>query len=148
MPVPPAAASGTGSAAQAAGKPVETFEQADAAIARATEAVGRAARLTPLAKTAANGAVALPRITENMPAGEAAALLAAQMRRIPGIERHLAIPLVELDQRGPRPVRAAWRLARERVAESYGGITVGELLARFGDAATRPGRRDDPSRPV
>jgi flotillin len=135
VPVPPAAASG---------KPVETFEQADAAMARATEAVGRAGRVTPLAQNQANGGAAMA-ITEDMPVGEAAALLAAQMRRIPGIERHLAIPLAELDQRGPRPVRAAWRLAREGVAESYGGITVGELLPRFGDQANQAGGRDDPS---
>ncbi len=136
VPVPPAAASS---------KPVDTLDQADAAIARATEAVSRATRVTPLAQSVANGGAVLPRITEDMPVAEAAALLAAQMRRIPGIERHLAIPLTELDQRGPRPVRAAWRLARERVADSYGGITVGELLSRFGDRGSQPGRPDDPS---
>jgi len=145
MPVPPASASAGPSASEAANKPVETLDQADAAIARATEAVSRAARVTPLTQSATNGGAAMPRITDDMPVGEAAALLAAQMRRIPGIERHLAIPLAELDQRGPRPVRAAWRLARERVADRYGGLTVGELLTRFGDQANQPGRRDDPS---
>ncbi|MGI8929041.1 MAG: flotillin family protein [Candidatus Limnocylindrales bacterium] len=146
VPVPPASASAKPSTkAEAVSKPIETLDQADAAIARATEAVSRAAQVTPLTRTVANGAAALPRITEDMPVGEAAALLAAQMRRIPGIEQHLAIPLAELDQRGPRPVRAAWRLARERVAARYGGITVGELLTRFGEQANQVGRRDDPS---
>jgi hypothetical protein len=79
-----------------------------------------------------NAATSLPVITADTPAAEAAALLAEQMRRIPGIERHLAIPLVDLDQRGPRPVRAAWRLAKTRVAARYGDLTVGELMSRFG----------------
>jgi len=125
----------------AAPSAVETAEQADAAMERASEAISRASRrassqlpravpdVPPL--TAASQAAA-PAISVDMPASEAAAILAEQMRRIPGIERHLSVTLAELDQRGPRPVRAAWRLARDRVAQSYGGMTVGELLARFG----------------
>jgi len=150
VPVPPASASAkptaTASPTASATERVETMGQADTAMARASEALSRAARIgTPLAQGAASSVAQMPRITEDMPVGEAAALLAAQMRRIPGIEQHLAIPLADLDQRGPRPVRAAWRLARERVADSYGGITVGELLTRFGDQANQAGRRDDPS---
>ena len=147
VPVPPASAS----AERATGRPVDTIEQADAAIARATAAVERAARqaAAPLSQKPANGgggsAAGPAQFTAEMPVSEAASLLAAQMRRIPGIERHLAIPLAELDQRGPRPVRAAWRLARERVADSYGGITVGELLSRFGDSGGAPRRSDDSS---
>ncbi|MEX2546279.1 MAG: SPFH domain-containing protein [Chloroflexota bacterium] len=145
VPHPPAAASGQG--ASAAPKRVETMDQADAAMSRATEAISRATSQTPLASKPANGSggAALPQITAEMPVGEAAALLAAQMRRIPGIERHLTIPLLELDQRGPRPARAAWRLARDRVADSYGGMTVGELLSRFGDAGSASRRPDDTS---
>jgi hypothetical protein len=67
-----------------------------------------------------------------MSAAEAANILAEQLRRIPGIERNLAIPLVELDQRGPRAVRAAWQLAKPRIAARYGDMTVGELITRFG----------------
>jgi hypothetical protein len=87
----------------------------------------------------------MPPISSDMPVAEAAAVLAQQMRRIPGIERHLAIPLTELDQRGPRPVRAAWRVARDRVEGTYGQMTVGELLERFRD---RTGRRDTPDGPA
>ena len=148
VPVPPASASHSGAAsaakADASPGPVDTMEQADAAIARATAAIDKAARQTasPLTqKPAASPA----QFSSEMPVGEAAALLASQMRRIPGIERHLAIPLAELDQRGPRPVRAAWLLARERVAASYGGLTVGELLARFGDSSSGSRRPDDSS---
>ncbi len=145
VPHPPAAASGQG--ASPATKAVETMDQADAAMSRATEAISRATSQTPLAAKPPNGSggAALPQITAEMPVGEAAALLAAQMRRIPGIERHLTIPLLELDQRGPRPVRAAWRLARDRVADSYGGMTVGELLSRFGDARSASRRPEDTS---
>ena len=118
---------------------VETIEQADAAMDRAAEAIKQAAQRSagevraamPGIPPVAPKAAASP-ISADMPATEAAAILAEQMRRIPGIERHLAVPLAELDSRGPRPVRAAWRLARDRVAQNYGGLTVGELLARFG----------------
>jgi hypothetical protein len=59
-------------------------------------------------------------------------MLAERMRLIPGVENHLALPLLELERRGPRAMRAAWRLGRGRLASEYGGLTVGELLARFG----------------
>ena len=113
VPVPPAAASGSGGA-----QPVETMDQADAAMARAEAALNRAAQTAATLPKPPNGGrgaspLNLPPITSDMPVDQAAALLAAQMRRIPGVERHLAIPLAELDQRGPRPVRAAWKLARE-----------------------------------
>ena len=129
-------------------QPAETMSRADAAISRATEAISKATNAAALSGTplGSSSRVNVPPITADMPVGEAAALLAQQMRRIPGIERHLAIPLGELDQRGPRPVRAAWRLARDRVADSYGAMTVGELLSRFDEATggSAP-RRDDPS---
>ena len=133
-------------------EPIETVEGADAALARASEAIKRAssqaaapvasAPLPPVpplhgagGKTA-DGASAgsqsvVPPITADMTAAEAAALLAEQLRRIPGIERNLTIPLAELDQRGPRPVRAAWQLAKTRVAARYGDMTVGELISKF-----------------
>ena len=131
VPVPPA---------RAATQPIESADQADEAITRASEAIRRATTraAAPGASTAVppvpplNASASLPAITADTPAAEAAALLAEQMRRIPGIERHLAIPLAELDQRGPRPVRAAWHLAKTRVAARYGDLTVGELMSRFG----------------
>ena len=150
VPVPPASASASAQKPGASRQSVDTLEQADAAMARATAAIERAARqaAAPLSQKPANGSrtsTGSARFTADMPVGEAAALLAAQMRRIPGIEQHLAIPLAELDQRGPRPVRAAWRLARDRVADSYGGLTVGELLSRFGESSGGPRRSDDSS---
>jgi hypothetical protein len=129
VPVPPAAASS---------KPVETLDQADAAMARAREAIDRATRqATAPTTTAAPGASRAP-ITSEMSVADAANVLADQLRQIPGIDRHVSIPLAELDQRGPRPLRAAWRLARDRVAGQYGSMTVGELLARFGERPSPP----------
>jgi flotillin len=62
---------------------------------------------------------------------EAASMLAEQLRGIPGVERYADLPLAELDQRGPRPVRAAWASASNQLAERYGNMTVGQLLTRF-----------------
>ncbi len=64
---------------------------------------------------------------------EAAEMLATTLRLVPGVENHLAVPLAELDRRGPRAMRAAWRMARERLEGEYGELTVGELMARFAD---------------
>ncbi|CAN5662623.1 hypothetical protein BH23CHL7_BH23CHL7_14470 [soil metagenome] len=75
-------------------------------------------------------------INRDTPISEAAALLADELRRVPGVESYAGLHLAELGQRGPRPVRAAWRTARDRLGPDYGQLTVGELLARFGG----PGR--------
>lgn len=99
---------------------------------RASEAIDRAATLPPVPGLSSGGAVRPTPITAATPLAEAATILADQLRLIPGITRYADVQLSELEQRGSRPVRAAWRLARERVAGSYGQLTVGELLARFG----------------
>jgi flotillin len=134
VPMPPAAASGA--------KPVETMDQANAAMTRATDAIKRATQRATAPVTQSATSSTSPSITAETPVAEAAMMLAQQMRAIPDIERHLAIPLMELDQRGPRPVRAAWRMARDRVASEYGGMTVGELLARFGQPPRRANGTD------
>jgi hypothetical protein len=72
-------------------------------------------------------------ITSETPVSQAAAMLAQSLRLVPGVENHLAVPLEQLDRRGPRAMRAAWRMARERLADEYGNLTVGELLSRFAD---------------
>jgi flotillin len=136
VPHPPAAASGSTGAA----KPVETIEQASAAMDRASDAITRAARQAAAPVAAMTATAARMPISAEMSVSDAAAVLAQELRRIPGIERHVAIPLAELDQRGPRPVRAAWRLARDRVAGQYGSLTVGELLAEFDQRSQRSGQ--------
>ncbi len=122
------------------------IEPAEAVLERAAESISRASRSTPTAATQALPAI--PAMPGSRPARSgvqqptmaidadtsvgAAAELAGQLRQVPGLENHLALRLTELDQRGPRGLRAAWRAARAAVAADYGELTVGELLARFG----------------
>ncbi len=129
-----------------AGPVIETTDQADAAMERASEAIKSASQRA----TAAVGPMpampdmpamppvspSAPAISADTPLAEAASLLAERMRLIPGVENHLAMPLLELERRGPRAMRAAWRLGRGRLATEYGGLTVGELLARFGSGGS------------
>ncbi|CAN5641850.1 hypothetical protein BH23CHL6_BH23CHL6_12260 [soil metagenome] len=92
---------------------------------------------TPVARPGA-GAPSRPQaITASTPLGEAATILADQLRNLPGIERYAGIQVGQLEQRGSRPMRAAWRVARERLGAQYGQMTVGELLARFGPSSGR-----------
>ncbi|HUG49248.1 MAG TPA: SPFH domain-containing protein [Candidatus Limnocylindria bacterium] len=126
-------ATGTTFDAQAAGA------QVDAAMQRASQTMDRAAGAQAVTGALGGGSQVRPTpITAATPLAEAATILADQLRVIPGIERYGEVPLAELEQRGSRPVRAVWRLARERVAGQYGGLTVGELLGRFGRQAEGP----------
>jgi flotillin len=115
---------------------VETIEGVDAAIESASQRM-RAAPTAPIAPpppVRTNGAESRRRVSpivSDTPLPEAASILAEQMRRIPGVERYSDYALNELDQRGSRSVRAAWAMARDRMAADYGKLTVGELLSRF-----------------
>jgi len=77
-------------------------------------------------------------ITAATPLAEAATFLADRLRLVPGLDRYVDVQLSELDQRGSRPIRAVWRLGRDRLSATYGQMTVGELLARFGGQAAGP----------
>jgi hypothetical protein len=108
-------------------------QEAEAALQRATEVMDRAASMPPIPGLSSSGSAVRPTpITAATPLAEAATILADQLRLIPGVDRYADVRLSELEQRGSRPVRAAWRLARDRVAASYGQLTLGELLGRFG----------------
>jgi hypothetical protein len=74
---------------------------------------------------------ATARITSETSLDEAAALLAADLDAVPGIERFGGVRLGELDRSGPRPLRLMWRLARPQLSDRYGDVTVGELLTRY-----------------
>jgi hypothetical protein len=74
---------------------------------------------------------ATARITSDTSIDDAAALLAADLDSVPGIERFGGVRLGELDRSGPRPLRLMWRLARPQLVDRYGDVTVGELLARY-----------------
>jgi hypothetical protein len=71
----------------------------------------------------------------DIPAGtsaqEAAAVLAAALRRVPGIGRYRDARLDELAARGPRIARTLWERARPRIAEGDRSMTIGQLLDRF-----------------
>jgi len=63
---------------------------------------------------------------------EAAGRLAADLERVPGIERYGDIRLGELDRSGPRPLRTMWRIARDELDDRWGSVTIGEMLDRYG----------------
>jgi flotillin len=139
-----------------AGEVAGSTEQVDESMRRASQTIDRATSgaaapvpvpaAVPPPMTAAAAVPPLPTspvsrpqpITASTPMGEAATILADQLRGIPGIDRYADVQLGQLDQRGSRPLRAAWRVARDRMSAQYGQMTVGELLSRFG---TPPGRR-------
>jgi hypothetical protein len=62
---------------------------------------------------------------------EAAEALADDLMRIPGIQRFGGMRLSELDDAGPRPLRTMWRVARDRLEQDYGDVTIGEMLDRY-----------------
>src|SRR6266545_2508087 len=61
----------------------------------------------------------------------AAQRLARELQSIPGIERFSDLRLVELDRAGPGSLRTMWRIARPELVETYGNLTIGEILDRF-----------------
>ena len=64
---------------------------------------------------------------------EAAVRLAEELRVIPGIERFGGTRLGDLDASGPRALRTLWRIARSRLDQRYGDMTIGTLLERYED---------------
>jgi flotillin len=130
----------------------EAADEAESAMRRAADVMQEAAAASQAPAAAAQTPVAgaLPPvpplaappqaspISAATPLAEAATILADQMRLIPGIERYRDVRLADLDQRGSRPVRAVWRLGRERLGSRYGQLTVGELLERFTGRGSGP----------
>jgi len=149
-PTPPPVSAEPGpstSATAGSAAAVPSAAAGDAGAARAQAAIDAASRTmsaagamepppalpaSPAGPRPSGGAAAGRSITAATPVTEAASILADQLRLIPGIDRYAGYELATLDDRGPRPLRAAWRLARERIGSQYGQLTVGELLARFG----------------
>jgi flotillin len=162
---PPRAPTRSPAASPPAQQP-DSADEVDQALRRASETIDRATAAVPVASVAAApsgpkatapapapspptpgpapvarpgaGAPSRPQaITASTPLGEAATILADQLRNLPGIERYAGIQVGQLEQRGSRPMRAAWRVARERLGAQYGQMTVGELLTRFGPSSGR-----------
>ena len=146
-PAPPPAEPGAAATAPvvAGTEPPPQFtsqEQVDTALAAADRAIRAAATpipAVPLTDTAAGPArPARPAsidITRDTTVDEAARRLATDLRAIPGIERFVDVRLTQLDDAGPRPLRTLWRLARAEVGEQVGGMTIGELIDRYGSGA-------------
>jgi len=66
---------------------------------------------------------------------DAARLLATKLREIPNVSDYAHLRLSEVGSSGPRPMRILWRIAEAQVGKRYGGMTVGELMTRFGAQA-------------
>ena len=74
-------------------------------------------------------------MTRDTTVEEAATRLANDLAAVPGIERFGTMRLADLDTTGPRPLRTMWRVAREDLASTYGQLTIGEVIDRYGGAA-------------
>ncbi len=111
-----------------------TPEAIDAALADADRAL-RTAAAPPPARTDTAAGPARPAsaaIDRETTLDDAARRLAGDLRAVPGIERFGGVRLAELERSGPRPLRTMWRMARERLGERYGAMTIGELIDRYG----------------
>jgi hypothetical protein len=107
-----------------------TMDQAQAAMNRADEAMQRAREATA---TALGGRPEdVKPITKETPVNVAAQRLARDLQAIPGIERFGALRLAELDRSGPRPLRTMWRIARDQLDATYGQMTIGEVMEKYG----------------
>ncbi len=153
---PPAAASASSTSATQAPAPPQFDgpEAVDAALAGADEAIRKAsATVSDAAKVRTDTAAGPARpsratleaagldaagMTRETTVEEAARNLAAELKDVPGIERFGALRLADLQTGGPRPLRAMWRVARARLDERYGGLTIGELIDRYGGEAPPP----------
>jgi flotillin len=111
-----------------------------AAVADAVEEIRQA---TAISAPGAGAAAAIPgarrepaepelEIPPEADATEAARLLAGALARVPGIGRYREATLDDLASRGPRLARGLWARFGDRVAGEHRGLTVGELLDRFG----------------
>jgi flotillin len=60
--------------------------------------------------------------------------VATQLKRVPGtgVPRVRAIAIGDLANRGPKAVRDLWGRYSSRIPESYQGLTIGELIDRYG----------------
>jgi flotillin len=137
-PTPATAADGAGSEAA---RVQDALDSASAAVDRAARAAGNAGAASDRSdrvRRQAEERLAQPDIgiTQDTPLSEALTIAATQLGRVPGIERHRALRLSDLDSHGPAPARAVWRIARERLGQSYGSLTIGDLLERY--RARRP----------
>ena len=53
----------------------------------------------------------------------------------PGIEEFEQMRLGDLDGLGSSPLRTMWQMARDELGSTYGDMTVGEFIDRYGGAS-------------
>ncbi|MGH2427965.1 MAG: flotillin domain-containing protein [Candidatus Limnocylindria bacterium] len=126
------------SAPTRADRPQASRTQAEpaTAFADAVDTIRRAGATGPTAgPLRAQAAEPTLEIDEATPPDDAAAMLAEALGRVPGINRYRGATLAELANRGPRIARGLWGIARPRLTDRYGAMTIGQLLERF--ASTR-----------
>lgn len=127
----------------------ETSEAVDAAMKNAERriqdaaAAGTAATTATTARTDTAAGPAVPAssalgrsqvagVTRETTVTDAAMRLANDLQAVPGIERFGTLRLDTLETSGPRPLRTMWRVAREKLGASYGQLTIGEVIDRYG----------------
>jgi flotillin len=125
---------------------ISTAAEADDAIKRASDSMSAATAATaavgaplppvpPLSMPPtphASGHGRLASLTADTPISEAASILAEELRRVPGVEDHLDLRLRQLESRGPAPLRDLWQTAKDRLGSELGGMSLGEVIARYG----------------
>jgi flotillin len=132
--------------------PFDGPEAVDAALAGADEAIRQASATVSGAAKARTDTAAGPArpsratleaagleaagMTRETTVDEAARRLATELRAVPGIDRLSSLRLADLENGGPRPLRTMWRIARGQLDERYGGLTIGELIDRYGGDAS------------
>jgi flotillin len=120
----PAAAASTPQGVSTAAPATNTSGQGTPTASVQSTTAAAAATTAAAAKTARSGLEA----SED----EAARLLATKLREIPNVSDYAHLRLSEVANSGPRPMRILWRIAEAQVGKRYGGMTVGELMTRFG----------------
>jgi flotillin len=127
-----AAAASKAAEAHAAAEVETEAEKATAAAEKAAiDAAAEAKAAAVGAKVAASGAIHATSPADGNVA-QWAKWLADQLRRVPDIQVYDALRLSDLAQRGPAPARAVWATAQAVLGKDYAGMTIGDLLRRFG----------------
>ena len=112
--------------------PMAPSVEPHAAMAGAEEAVRRAGeQMTAALSGVDRQPVDRQPIGRDTTINVAAQRLARELQSIPGIERFSQLRLVELDRAGPGSLRTMWRIARPELVETFGNVTIGEILDRY-----------------
>lgn len=121
--------------ATASNPPVTTAAPTTATNGQSTPAAKTFESVTEAAAATTAAATATVKTGLEAAEDEAARLLATKLREIPNVVDYSHLRLSEVASSGPRPMRILWRIAEAQVGKRYAGMTVGELMKRFGARA-------------